>query len=1036
MLARILVHVRPVEDAGLVVATPVDFPDLSLQAPSVEDALASLTGPVAERMAALEPLDRVSYTDTPPFELVRLPLEISPDKTDDPIELEIGLVVMCRKTRRGVVYVARAPILPHNFEIVARDASAIEKRAAKMLRGRLNGWSALNLIAADEPEDSRVVTLEVNVPDTPASGGEDGLAASRDLLFPAERLSRLDGREELLQRILATLSDTKRSSVMLVGPSGVGKTTVVHEIVARLAAGDVPTALLGRPVWRVPADELIAGARYTGMWQERVRELIARARAERPICAMEDPAAIVDAGRWSESDNNVSRYLRPSIESGELTIVCECTAERFAAVHRKEPSFMEAFHRFDVPEPGLDEAREIAAAGAARIAAATGTAFAPGAVAASVSLTARFEPYRGFPGKAVRLLEETARDSGESGRTVDASAVTSTFARRTGLPEALLLDEVPLSLSRVREHFETSVLDQPAATDAMTDLVAVVKAGLNHPDKPLGSFFFVGPTGVGKTELAKALAEFLFGSRDRVVRLDMGEYASGEAVQRLLGTSWNSEKEGELTGPVRAQPFSVVLLDELEKAHWSVFDALLAALGEGRLTDANGRTADFRNAIVIMTSNLGARRGAAPTLGFGAGGGRGERETLDRHYAEQAEAFFRPEFFNRIDRIVVFHPLSEETVRRIARRELEALLVREGIARRGLLVEVDDAVVDAIAAGGFHPRYGARPLQRQIERTVIQPLARLVVEKRPVPGQLIRVSQRDDGISVTVERIKVPRRKPAARERRPAADDGSIAKAEAAVADFRRRFETEDQGVRATALRAEVSALIERTHDPAFWDDADLARRTLMRIYRLERTLDRLDALRRRGDGLAELSRRIREERHRARLADVRSALAEMEESLLLTRLELAGASSTDGDTALLRVTPIGPGAEAWTLRLVAMYRAWAERTARECDTLPEGHGLVIEGLASLGLLRGESGIHRLAGPERGGVLARVTVSSGDDEPSVGDEDAGLVVRVYEEGRRRGVKDPRTGAHESHVAAVLEEGRIDSFLLAWLSRAS
>jgi hypothetical protein len=812
----------------------------------------------------------------------------------------------------------------------------------------------------------------------------------------------------------------------------VGKTTLVHEVAARIATGDAPAPLLGRPVWRVTANELMAGATYTGQWQERVRDLIQRARDARAICAMEDPGGIADAGRWSQSDNNASRYLRPYIERGELTVVCECTAERLAAVQRTEPSFVDAFHRLDVPEPGLDEARAIARAAAGRIANAAGVRFDPGAIDAAVSLTRRFEPYKGFPGKAVRLLEETARAAGDSPPTLAAAAVISTFARRTGLPEALLLDEVPLSMRRVREHFETSVLGQPAATDAMADLIAVVKAGLNHPDKPLGSFFFVGPTGVGKTELAKALAEFLFGSRDRVVRLDMGEFASEDAVGRLIGTSWGRDDEGELTGPVRAQPFSVVLLDELEKAHWSVFDALLAALGEGRLTDGSGRTADFRNAIVIMTSNLGARRGGQPALGFGPGDGP---DALDRHYAEQAEKFFRPEFFNRIDRIVVFHPLGEETVRRIARRELDALLVREGIARRGLLVEVDDAVVDAIAADGFHPRYGARPLQRQIERTVIHPLSRLLVEKRPAAGELIRVSQgRDGGVVVAVERVRTPRRRTPARERRPAFDPGAAAKATDAVAEFRRRFDAQDRGDRAAALRSEASALIERTHDPSFWDDADLARGVLMRIYQIERTLDRLDALRRRADGLAELARRIREQRHHARVADVRAALGEMEESLLLTQLELAGAASTGGDTAVLRVTPVGRGAEDWARRLLAMYRAWAERTGRECTALPHTHGVVIEGPATFALLRGESGLHRLATAPHGLALARVSVGAQDDGPApADDEDAGLVVRVYEEGRRRGVKDPRTGARVSHLGAVLEQGRLDAFLLAWLA---
>ena len=486
--------------------------------------------------------------------------------------------------------------------------------------------------------------------------------------------------------------------MLLVGPPDVGKTALVHELARRIAAGEAPQALHERKVWRVSANELIAGAMYTGQWQERARRLVDDARSTQAVIVMGDPVGIVDAGRWARSDNNVSRHLRPYVESGEITIVCEATPEQFAAALKSEPSFVGAFHRIDVPEPARDDVRAIAAAAAARLGDAASLSIEPEAIDAAVELTGRFEPYRSFPGKAIRLLEDAVRERADGVERLDREAMTAAFARRSGLPLVLLSDAVPLRLADVREHFESRVIGQPEATSTLVDLIAMLKAGLNDPKKPLGSFFFVGPTGVGKTESAKALAEFLFGSDERLVRFDMGEYSSDDAVRRLIGSAWGTD-EGELARRVREQPFCVVLLDEIEKAHWSVFDALLAAIGEGRLTDAAGRVADFRNAIVIMTSNLGARTIRSSPLGFGAGAAD---NGADRRYVEEAEKFFRPEFFNRIDRVVVFHPLSAATVRRIARRELERLLTREGIIRRQLLVELDDAVVDTVAASGFH----------------------------------------------------------------------------------------------------------------------------------------------------------------------------------------------------------------------------------------------------------------------------------------------------------------------------------------------
>ena len=766
-----------------------------------------------------------------------------------------------------------------------------------------------------------------------------------------------------------------------------------------------------------------------------MRRLIADARQTGAICVMGDPIGIIDAWRWSGSDNNASRFLRPYLEDGEITIVCECTPEQLSAAERKEPSFVAAFQRIDVPEPSAEQTREIATDVAQRLGAAAGVDVTDDAVSAAVELTARFEPYRGFPGKALRLLEESLRGRVDDAAAVDRALVTGEFARRSGLPAALLSDAVPLRLGDVRTHFGARVLGQPDATDAMIDLVTVLKSGLNDLSRPLGSFFFVGPTGVGKTELAKALAEYLFGSEERMLRFDMSEFATEDAVQRLIGTTWGT-REGELTRRVREQPFCVLLLDEIEKAHRSVFDVLLSVLGEARLSDSAGRTADFRSAIVIMTSNLGATRARNASLGFGASADGSE--DVERRYVEEAERFFRPEFFNRIDQIVVFHSLAQETVRRIARRELEKLLLREGITRRGLRVEVDDAVIDQLVGKGFHPKYGARPLQREIERSVIQPLARLVVSRRPGPRDFARIHLGDGAVAVTLERVAEPATRASRTARRAPQEEANFAKAERAVASFLEDLAADGAATHAETVRPSLSELVSTTHEPTFWDDAERARSTLRRLYQLERVLHRFDSLRTRAEGLAAMAQRVREARDKARVREIHQALGEMAGALVIVRLELAAvAASAEGGGAQLRIVPVGPDAATWASELETMYRGWASRTGRDCTDLPEGdRALLIDGLATVDLLAGEAGLHRRVLPDRTELLARVIVDQPDTGSSSPAVDPGIVVRVYDESTRRVVRDPRTGARETHLTAVLEDGRIDTFLLAWLTRES
>ena len=1039
MKVCILLHVRT-GPRGRLVITPVDMPWLWRDAADFESGVARLRPAIAEALGQRSPFDRVSFEQPPEAELARVAVEVRlHGRPDSALTITLGVVIATRSASGRTVLLVRAPAVPR-LELTVPDRGLVEPRIAEAAARFMRRWSATSVLAADEPANSRLEVIEFELPATagPAEAQQRSILTElgQDLTGQVERgrLGRIDGRDELVRHVCSVLAGPGRSSVLLVGPREVGKSALLHELAHRMAAGEVPVALRGRRLWRISANELIAGARYTGMWQERARQLVKELQAGRAICVMGDPAGIVDAGRWSESENNVSRFLRPYLESGDITIICESDPDQLAAVHRKEPSFIDAFQRVDITEPAADEVRLITTAAASRLAQATSTEVAEGAVEAAIELTHRYEPYRGFPGKAIRLLEDAVR-ARDGGAAIDREQVVREFARRSGLPLVLLSDDVSLDVHEVEEFFDSRVLGQPEATAAMVRLIAVLKAGLTAPDKPLGSFFFVGPTGIGKTELAKALAEFLFGSRDRVLRFDMGEYAAGDAVARLIGSGWRSDTDGELTRRIHDQPFSVVLLDEIEKANRSVFDALLAVLGEGRLTNAAGQTADFRNAIVIMTSNLGAARSRSQGVGF-TGEAADDGDRLRAHYVEQAERFFRPEFFNRIDQIVVFEPLDQPVVRRIARRELGRLLMREGIVRRRLLVEVDDAVIDVLARDGFHPRYGARPLQRELERAVIQPLARLVVEHSPEPGAVVRIGLRDGAPWIHLERVREAPDAPPRSRSRASREEGTAARAVRSAGDFEDELESEAAAPVITDLRAEHSELIAATNAPDFWDDAERARATLGRAYQLGHVLDRFDHLLRRAAGLTELARQISANRTRSRTGEVWAALQELQDALAVSRLEIEGAAAGDGRGALLRVTPVGEGAGEWAAAVLAMYCAWAERTAREVARRADGSGVEIGGPSTFDLLAGEAGLHRKVGAQGNSLLARVAVSAVGEDAAGGATapPASTVVRVYEDGRRRVVRDPRTGARATHLNAVLEEGRIDPFLLAWMRR--
>ena len=546
-----------------------------------------------------------------------------------------------------------------------------------------------------------------------------------------KRFGRAWRRDDEIASLASRLRD-EPTSLVLVGDTGCGKTTILANAIRhieRTATKSEDTRIDSRHrFWLTSGARLVAGMQYLGQWQERCEDLIDELDDIAGTLCVENLLELVRNG-GCDAVSSLAAFFAPYVSNGELRLIGEATRSEWDACRRLLPNFASLFQV--VPIDALSPtAAEGVLADAVTDAARNHRVAVDSAVPKRMyHLVRRFLSGQPFPGKPIAMLTSLIEHA--SGSQLGVRDLESHFQEQTGLPESLLKDELPLSHSEVLAHLEGSIFGQPAACEAAASVVTRFKAGLNDPGRPLGVMLFCGPTGVGKTELAKSLAKYLFGAAshantqatrtsqpasfgDRLLRLDMSEYVGFAAADRLMTRP--DGRPSELIDHVRSQPFVVILLDEIEKASGDVFDVLLGLLDEGRLTDRFGRTTMFTSAVIVMTSNLGAKRGEP--LGFGDAGANYEREVFGA---------FRPEFFNRIDSVVTFNPLSRETILEITRKELRDLKQREGIAKANINLSFSDDLIEHLAEVGFDPRLGARPLQRTIEQLVVTKLARFIV---------------------------------------------------------------------------------------------------------------------------------------------------------------------------------------------------------------------------------------------------------------------------------------------------------------------
>jgi len=571
-----------------------------------------------------------------------------------------------------------------------------------------------------------------------------------------DRLERAFGREGLVQTLVDEFESREGVAICLVGPSGVGKTAIIHEVTRRLHER-YAAANTRRDVWRVDGNRFISGMSYVGEWEQRARDLIGELVDLGDILYVDDLTSLAFAGRTSKGNTNVAQFMEPHLARGELTILAESSPERFQKLREEAPTFASQFRVVPVPDLTDRETLPVLLGALRELESnqgSTGIRLSPAALESVLQLTRRFLAHDAFPGKAVRLLKAvTSKDASVTGQRLDVQHVFAAFRRQTGLPAFILGEQRARTRQQIESDLSGMVVGQPDAIAAVSDVILSMQQGLSDPEKPLGTFLFVGPTGVGKTETAKALATYLFGNASRLLRFDMSEFSTPWSITRLVGSP--EEPEGELTVALRTQPFCVILFDEVEKAHPRVFDALLQLLGEGRITDATGRTADARQSVIIMTSNLGVREAASRT-GF-LTRDEGEART---HYVSAAQRFFRPEFFNRIDRVVPFHSLGPAALRAVVEHALTDLLGRRGIQRGNVLVDVEPELLDLLVEQAFDPRYGARPLKRALERRLTVPLAHHLVRRQDEDISRVELFRRGVDMGLSVTALRPPPRLP------------------------------------------------------------------------------------------------------------------------------------------------------------------------------------------------------------------------------------------------------------------------------------
>ncbi len=650
---------------------------------------------------------------------------------------------------------------------------------------------------------------------------------SRDLteLARAGKLDPVIGREEEIKRVMQILTRRTKNNPVIVGDAGVGKTAIAEGVAQKIAADDVPESLRGRKVMALDMGALVAGSKFRGEFEERLKAVIDEVRQSQGevILFIDEIHTVVGAGA-AEGAIDASNMLKPALASGELQCVGATTIDEYRKFIEKDKALERRLQPVFISEPDISATIKILRGLRPRYEAHHKIKISDDALEAAARLSQRYISDRFLPDKAIDLIDEAAsklRLDAESAppevrelesqlkqltneeeaasqrqdyeraaqlkterarleetynqaksqwlrqekidEVVDEEAIARLVSSWTGIPVSHILEGEAEKLLHMEERIHERLVNQKEAVKAISEATRRGRAGLKDPRRPIGSFMFLGPTGVGKTELARTLAWFLFGDENAMIRLDMSEYQEKHTVSRLIGAPpgyIGYEEGGQLTEAIRRRPYRVLLLDEIEKAHPEVFNSLLQILDDGRLTDGHGRTVDFTNTVIIMTSNVGVeliKRDMA--IGFAASKDKAKAqknsyEQMQEKVMAEVKKTFRPEFINRIDEIIVFHELTEEQLRSIV--DLLAGDLQKRLAERKLGIEITEKAKSWLAEVGYDPTYGARPLRRAIERYVENPLSTKLLRGEFSPGDIVIVDYKADGLIFKVKKPSKP----------------------------------------------------------------------------------------------------------------------------------------------------------------------------------------------------------------------------------------------------------------------------------------
>lgn len=603
-------------------------------------------------------------------------------------------------------------IVPHLKEVI-RIEFARKKRLGAMQQIVSAIWFDVAELLQND--------MELKAP-SPAEVEENQRSSENPMLPKVAQLLDINrrvvyGMEVALEQLVKALKNQFNRSILLVGASGVGKTALVWELVRQ----QKKFRFKGQ-IWETTASTLIKELTgETGAWENNMVLFAQELKGSDHILFIRNLMELFEVGQYSGSNVSLADFLRNYIAQGEMIMISECTEEELARIELKSSNFLASFQIIRVQEPQQD-LESIILQKVNDIASSRNTKISEDAIKEVIRLHRRFVPYAGMPGRPIRFLESmliNKKNKPDAPNQITRSEVIEHFCEETGMPVFMVDPAIQMNITKVKNEFHANVFGQDKAVDSIVNILASVKTALMRTGKPIASFLFVGPTGVGKTELAKVLAQFMFGSRQRMIRFDMSEFSDPYNVMRLTGTEYFSD--GLLTSAVRREPFCVLLFDEIEKAHASFYDLLLQMLSEGRLTDNRGKLVNFCSTIIIMTSNIGAESLQGSRIGWNA---KVSAKDVTDHFMNAVQKHFRPELFNRIDEVIPFEPLDQFTIRFVVEREIALLKKREGIRYRRMDLHVGDEVLNYLGEKGYHPRYGARYLQRVIREELAIPLAK------------------------------------------------------------------------------------------------------------------------------------------------------------------------------------------------------------------------------------------------------------------------------------------------------------------------